>query len=79
MSSPEVSYVVADPNDALHREPFCGRFATITPGYQPFTFTLINIHTDPDEIRQELDVLSDVYRSVRQYEYRKMTSCCSAT
>lgn len=68
-SSPEVSYVVSDPGDTLHREPFCGRFQTIAAGYQPFSFTLISIHTDPDEIGHELDVLADVYRSVRQYEY----------
>ena len=68
-SSPEVSYVVDDQADVLHREPFCGRFQTITRGGQPFSFTLINIHTDPDEIGHELDVLADVYRSVRQFEY----------
>ncbi len=68
-SSPEVSYVVSDPADTLHREPFCGRFQTVAPGNQPFTFTLISIHTDPDEVGHELDVLADVYRSVRQYEY----------
>lgn len=69
VSSPEVSYVVADEADVLHREPFCGRFQTITSGAQPFTFTLINVHTDPDEVSHELDVLADVYRSVRQFEY----------
>ncbi len=68
-SSPEVCYVVADEADVLHREPFCGRFQTITRGGQPFSFTLISMHTDPDEITRELDVLADVYRSVRQYEY----------
>ena len=68
-SSPEVCYVVADEADVLHREPFCGRFQTITPGARPFTFTLISMHTDPGEISHELDVLADVYRSVRQYEY----------
>jgi hypothetical protein len=68
-SSPEVCYVVADEADVLHREPFCGRFQTVTRGAQPFSFTLISIHTDPDEISHELDVLADVFRSVRQYEY----------
>ena len=68
-SSPEVSYVVADKADVLHREPFCGRFQTVTRTGQPFNFTLISMHTDPDEISHELDVLADVYRSVRQYEY----------
>ena len=68
-SSSEVCYVVADEADVLHREPFCGRFQTISRGAQPFSFTLISMHTDPDEISHELDVLADVYRSVRQYEY----------
>lgn len=63
----DFSYVVQDQSDVLHREPFVGRFQTISQ--QPFAFTLINIHTDPDEISYELDVLADVYTSVRQYEY----------
>lgn len=67
-SGPEFSYVVQDDADILHREPFVGRFETICAG-QPFSFTLINIHTDPDEISYELDVLADVYTNVRQFEY----------
>ena len=35
------------------------------PVDQAFTFTLIDIHTDPDETTQELDALADVYRVVR--------------
>lgn len=66
-SGPDFSYVVQDESDALHREPFVGRFQTLSN--QPFAFTLINIHTDPDEIKYELDVLADVYVNVRQYEY----------
>ncbi len=65
---PQFSYVVQDDRDALHREPFVGRFQVIGPG-QPFQFSLINMHTDPDEIKTELDVLADVYVNVRQYEY----------
>lgn len=61
-------YVVQDDADMLHREPFVGRFETIANG-QPFSFTLINIHTDPDEIKTELDVLADVFVNVRQFEY----------
>lgn len=64
----QFSYVVQDDRDMLHREPFVGRFQTLSAN-QPFQFTLINIHTDPDEIRQELDVLADVYVNVRQFEY----------
>lgn len=60
-------YTVQDENDVLHREPFVGRFQTISD--TPFGFTLINIHTDPDEIKYELDVLADVFVNVRQYEF----------
>ena len=35
------------------------------PPDQAFTFTLIDIHTDPDEVTRELDALADVYRVVR--------------
>jgi endonuclease/exonuclease/phosphatase family metal-dependent hydrolase len=67
-SGPEYTYVVRDEADLLHREPFVARFLTrFSP--DPFRFTLINVHTDPDEIGTELDVLADVYVSVRQFEY----------
>lgn len=62
------SYVVQDDDDLLHREPFVGRFRS-RAAERPFQFTLINVHTDPDDIDVELDVLAAVYRSVRQYEY----------
>ncbi len=65
---PDFCYVVQDVGDVLHREPFVGRFRTLSPG-QPFQFSLINVHTDPDEIRTELDVLANVYTNVREYEY----------
>ncbi len=64
----EFCYAVQDQADVLHREPFVGRFETIAPS-QPFTFTLINMHTDPGEISYELDVLADVFVNVRQFEY----------
>lgn len=59
-------YTVADPDDLLHREPLVGWFRVRgPPPDQAFTFSLVNIHTDPDETDQELDVLDDVYRVVR--------------
>ena len=59
-------YTVHDPDDALHREPFVAWFRVRGPPPQEaFTFILVNIHTDPDETRQELDVLDDVYHVVR--------------
>ena len=64
------AYTVADPGDRLHREPFVAAFrARGPPPDQAFTFTLINIHTDPDEVDQELNALDDVYRAV-QYDGR---------
>ena len=59
-------YTVDDPDDLLHREPYVGWFRTraVAPE-QAFTFTLVNIHTDPDEVDLELDVLDDVFHAVR--------------
>ena len=60
------TYTIGDPDDLLHREPMVASFRVRGPRTdQAFTFTLINIHTDPDETDQELDVLDDVYRRVR--------------
>lgn len=60
-------YVVGDPDDMLHREPFVGAFRVKgLPPDQAFTFTLIDIHTDPDETDVELNVLDDVYVAVRR-------------
>jgi len=53
---PLAVYSILDRDDLLHRGP---------PPESAFTFTLINVHTDPDETGTELDALDDVYRSVR--------------
>jgi endonuclease/exonuclease/phosphatase family metal-dependent hydrolase len=59
-------YTVADPDDRLHREPLVGWFRVRgPPPEQAFTFSLVNIHTDPDETRTELDALAAVFRAVR--------------
>jgi endonuclease/exonuclease/phosphatase family metal-dependent hydrolase len=59
-------YTVADPDDRLHREPLVGWFRVRGPPEdQAFTFSLVNIHTDPDETVQELDALGEVFRAVR--------------
>jgi len=60
------TYTVADPSDRLHREPLVGLFrARAPPGSNPFTFQLVNIHTDPDEVKTEVDALADVFRAVQ--------------
>ncbi len=59
-------YTVDDPDDLLHREPLVGWFRVRGPPPESaFTFSLVNIHTDPDETDMELDVLDDVMRAVR--------------
>jgi len=59
-------YTIDDPNDRLHREPFIANFrARGPPPSEAFSFTLINIHTDPDEVPSELAALADVFRAVQ--------------
>lgn len=70
VGSPDATYIIDDQRDLLHREPYVARFVTRLPvGYQPFTFTLVNIHTDPDEVAQEIPVMHTVLRSIRNFEY----------
>ncbi len=60
-------YTVPDPDDYLHREPLVTRFRVRgIPTEQAFTFSLVNIHTDPDETDQELDALDDAFVSVQR-------------
>ncbi len=58
---------VVDRGDRLHREPLVALFrARGPPPEQAFTFLLVNIHTDPDEVPQELKALAAVYQAVRR-------------
>jgi endonuclease/exonuclease/phosphatase family metal-dependent hydrolase len=59
-------YTVEDPDDLLHREPLVAWFrARAAPPDQAFTFTLVNIHTDPDDVKNEMNVMGDVFVAVR--------------
>lgn len=63
---PESIYTVDDPDDLLHRPPLVAGFrARGPPPEDAFTFTLINIHTDPDEVPEEIRALAAVFRAVR--------------
>ncbi len=54
---------MSDPADVLHREPMVARFRTRTNSAGiPFSFWLVNIHTDPDEVASEINVLADVFQ-----------------
>ena len=59
-------YTVSDPDGLLHREPLVATFRTRVNPDQAFTFTLINMHTDPDLVAEEMNVLAEVYRVVRR-------------
>lgn len=51
-----------NPGDKLHRPPLFARFRTrASPPESAFTFWLVNTHTDPDEVPQEVDALADVF------------------
>jgi endonuclease/exonuclease/phosphatase family metal-dependent hydrolase len=58
--------VVPDPQGRMHRPPMHARFRTrINPAEMAFTFWLVNIHTDPDEVPQELDALTGVFQAMQ--------------
>ena len=76
---PGSSYVVRDPGGRMHREPMVATFQVRLPAesrQQPFRFTVINVHTDPDKVdpRQpdnEINVLADVFHRVREFEFNQ--------
>ncbi len=54
---------IQDPKDLLHREPFMARFRPRTNSPEnAFSFWLVDIHTDPDEVPQEIAALADVFQ-----------------
>lgn len=66
---PQSVYTISDPDDLMHREPLVATF--MARGVDPdeaFTFTLVNVHTDPNEpdLSKELDAMAEVYRVVRR-------------
>lgn len=64
---PNTVYTVNDPGDYMHREPLVAHFQARCPqGQVPFTFKLVNIHTDPDETDIELDALDDAFVAVQR-------------
>ncbi len=54
---------MSDPSDLLHREPFVARFRTrANSTAAPFSFWLVNSHTDPDEVKTEVDALAGAFQ-----------------
>ncbi|MEN0109462.1 MAG: endonuclease/exonuclease/phosphatase family protein [Planctomycetota bacterium] len=64
---PNYSFVVPDPEDRLHRPPYVSFFRTrVAPPLTPFTFLLLNVHTDPDEALDEMNALYPVYQQAQR-------------
>jgi deoxyribonuclease-1-like protein len=56
---------MSDPNDLLHREPLVARFRTRAySATAPFSFWLVNSHTDPDEAKEEVNVLAGAFQAM---------------
>ncbi len=61
-------YTMEDPENWMHREPLVAQFRVRGPHIDDaFTFTLVNIHTDPSpqSLTREINVLDNIYRAVR--------------
>jgi len=58
-------YTVEDPEDMLHREPLVGWFRAVgAPPQEAFTFSLVNIHLDPDLVQSELQALPNLIQAI---------------
>lgn len=58
-------YTVEDPEDMLSREPLVGWFRTTgVPSDEAFTFSLVNVHIDPDLVSSELKALPSLVQAI---------------
>jgi hypothetical protein len=63
---PTAGYTANNPGDRIHRAPLVACFrAKQAPPREAYTFTLVNIHTDPDDVAAELNALVSVIEAVR--------------
>ena len=59
-------YSVGDPYDRMQRPPFVAHFRVRGPDpKEAFTFTLVDMHTEPDDTVRELNACADVFKAVR--------------
>jgi len=60
------TYTIHDPSDVMHREPFVALFRVRGPApEEAFTFRLVNLHTDPEEVKREAALTAQILRKVR--------------
>ncbi len=63
---------INDPQALFHRSPLIARFRSrVSPPERGFTFYLVNIHTDPDDVPNEVDVLAEVQQVMQQTPSRE--------
>jgi endonuclease/exonuclease/phosphatase family metal-dependent hydrolase len=61
----QATYTVADPHDRMHHEPLVALFrARSNDPAGAFTFKLVNVHIDLNDVGEEMNALRDVYRVV---------------
>ena len=58
------SFVAPDRYQIMHRSLYVTSFRCIESSSRPFTFTLFNVHVDPDEIATEVPALSGIVQNV---------------
>ena len=59
-------YTISDPDDLMRREPYIAWFRVRgVPEDEAFTFSLANVHLDPDFAADEMSVLPSVFREVQ--------------
>lgn len=63
---------ISDPQALFHRSPLIARFRSrVSPPERGFTFYLVNIHTDPDDVPNEVNVLAEVQQVMQQTPSRE--------
>ena len=60
------SFPAPDIYNIMHRTLYVTSFRCTEPATEPFTFTLMNVHVDPDEIETEIPALQGIVQNVVQ-------------
>lgn len=59
-------YTMQDPENWIRREPLVAQFRVRGPAHEEaFTFTLVNVHVEPQAVIREINILDNVYKAVR--------------
>lgn len=58
-------YHVNDPDEVMTRDPLVAWFRTRNSGDEAFTFTLVNVHFEPQSSTNEMLQVSEIFRAVR--------------